>query len=1196
MRKLFYPAIFVMNRLTFSKKIVLLGLIYFIAFSMLIVSLYKHFNTQVSIAQQELQVITLITPVLKLIQSTQRYRGLSAGVLGGELNFKSELLTESEQQEKAFTFLKAQLPEIVMTSPLWNTIVQEKQAIDKSGLTWTKEENFNRHVQFIQHLQQLIVYVSDVYRLTLDSDMASHYLITTATQDMPAVLEQLGQIRAYGTGILARQHLSESQQIKIYILLKTLNHALNTSVSNLEKTRQYNPSMQVTLTLAQHEIKQFSEKISTLVHSDILTQQFHTLPSAFFNVSTDAINTGYTQIYQALLPALNTLLQSRIQQAKKDLIIYVGGALFFALFAQYLFLGLYYAVITHIQLLAKAADRFAQGDMQQRISLQTNDEIKQIGNSFNKMAESFNQLLSAHLVDNHRLQFIIEAALDAIIQIDQTGNIITWNSQAEIIFGWTKDEAIGQKIHELIIPTKYRQQHLQSFNKFLHKKETEDLKRRFEIEGLHKKGQEIPIELSISSVNTARGVELTAFIRDLTEQKKAEGMVNQLSLAVEQSPSSIVITNIDAEIEYVNRAFLMTTGYEEAEVLGKNPRIFSAKKTPASTYKMLWETLTQGHIWKGELINRRKNGNEYIELAIISPVRQKNGKITHYLAIKEDISEKKQAEIELGIAAIAFESNEAILVTDAKQKILRVNKAFTKMTGYLPEEVIGKTPEILQSSRQADTFYQMTLNTLNKQEVWQGDVWLQNKQGHDYPAWLTITARKNNQHEITHYVAMFTDITAFKAAEEEIKQLAYFDPLTQLANRRKLLEQLENSIARCTREQSELAILMLDLDRFKAVNDNFGHLAGDELLQQVAQRIQQRLRKTDLLARLGGDEFVILLEDIKASNNAARIAEEIIKCLKKPFQLSKAEGVCIGVSIGISLYPKHAKSSTLLMDYADMALYQAKDKGRGCFSYFSEELTRVTRQRLQLETDLRQAIIQNQLCLYYQPQICLATGKIIGAEALVRWQVNEKIISPADFIPIAEESGLILELGEWVLLEVCRQGQQWLKEGLKPITLAVNTSAQQFKANVLHDLVVKILRKTEYPASQLELEITETGLMVQADHVVESLYKLRELGIQLAIDDFGTGYSSLAYLKRFPIDTLKIDKSFIENIPSDQSDREITTAINNMGHTLGFKVLAEGVETPEQLEFLKAMGCDFYQGYIKSKPLPANEFAKFLDV
>jgi len=463
-KKLFYPAIFLMNRLAFSKKISLLGLIYFIAFSMFIVSLYSQFNTKVTIAQQELQSVNLMKPMLKLIQSTQRYRGLSSGILGGELGFKAALLTESNQQEKAFISLKAQLPETIIVSPLWKTIVQEKQAIDTSGLTWTKEENFNRQVQFIQHLQQLVVHVSDVYHLTLDSDITSNYLIITATQDIPDMLEQLGQIRAYGTGILANKHLSEPQKIKMYILLETFSNAQNVLNLHLEKTFQYNQSIKATLTLAQREIKQSSENISAFVRSDILTQQFKTRPYVFFSLSTEAIDTSYKQIYQVILPTLNALLQSRIKQAKKDLMISVGGALLFALLAQYLFLGLYYAAIGNIHLLVKAANRFAQGDMQQRISLQTKDEIKKIGNSFNTMADSFNKLLSTNLVDNNRLHSIIDTALDAIIQIDQTGRVINWNFQAEMIFGWTKDEAIGQKIHELIIPARYQQQHLQSLN------------------------------------------------------------------------------------------------------------------------------------------------------------------------------------------------------------------------------------------------------------------------------------------------------------------------------------------------------------------------------------------------------------------------------------------------------------------------------------------------------------------------------------------------------------------------------------------------------------------------------------------------------------------------------------------------------------------------------------------------------------
>jgi len=478
---------------------------------------------------------------------------------------------------------------------------------------------------------------------------------------------------------------------------------------------------------------------------------------------------------------------------------------------------------------------------------------------------------------------------------------------------------------------------------------------------------------------------------------------------------------------------------------------------------------------------------------------------------------------------------------------------------------------------------------------WQGEIWNRHKQGMIYPEWLTITARKDENDKITHYVAIFTDITEFKAAEEKIKHLAYYDPLTQLANRRKLLDRLEHCVSMSLREGTRLALLMLDLDRFKAVNDNFGHLAGDELLQLVAKRINKRLRNTDLLARLGGDEFVVLLEDINHPDDAGRIAEAIVLELEKPFTLGKTNEVHIGVSIGISLYPEHANSVSTLMDHADLALYQAKDNGRACYSFFSENLTDTIRDRLKLEASLRLAIKQEELRVYYQPQVDIETGNIIGAEALVRWQTKNKGLIPPDlFIPIAEETGLILDIGEWVLQETCRQGKQWLDEGLAPIVLAVNVSAHQFKRANMYEVVQTTLENTGFPAEQLELEMTESSLMEQEESIVDLLNDLRSLGILLAIDDFGTGYSSLAYLKLFPLDTLKIDKSFIDDIPHDKDDVEITKAINALGHTLGFKVLAEGVENQQQLDFLQNIGCNTYQGYIKSKPLPADEFIALL--
>ncbi|MDP3875400.1 MAG: EAL domain-containing protein [Methylobacter sp.] len=436
--------------------------------------------------------------------------------------------------------------------------------------------------------------------------------------------------------------------------------------------------------------------------------------------------------------------------------------------------------------------------------------------------------------------------------------------------------------------------------------------------------------------------------------------------------------------------------------------------------------------------------------------------------------------------------------------------------------------------------------------------------------------------------------------QNEVNQLATQDMLTQLPNRRLLLQRLEHSIEMRQRSEKKLAVLMLDLDRFKAVNDSLGHLAGDELLKQVAMRIKSILRTADTVARLGGDEFIVLLEDITQPQDVVRIAESIVAELNRPFQLlynndEQGREAQIGVSIGISLYPQHGNNPELLLEQADIAMYEAKQTGRNCYTYFSEELTIAVRKRIDLENRLRRAIEQQDLRVFYQPQIDIASNRIVGAEALVRWQSpTEGLITPLHFIPLAEETGLIIAIGEWVLRETCRQGQHWLTTGFLPLTLAVNVSPQQFGRCDLNALVAKVLAETGFPAGQLELELTETGLMDSQDKAVEVLNNLRAQGIRLAIDDFGTGYSSLAYLKRFPVDVLKIDKSFIDDIPDLQDDMEITATIIAMGHTLGFKVLAEGVETQQQLDFLRDKGCDTYQGYFSSKPLPAEDFSALL--
>ncbi len=1196
MKKIFYPAIFIMNKLGYTSKIMLLGAIYSTALLVVLFSIYFNLNKHIESSQYELEGIALVKPILSTIQLIQQHRGLSSGALAGNEKMLGRVTASTEVIAKSFETLTTILPESIISGNHWQAILAEWKQIQQPETRWTKEGNFNAHTHLIDQLQQLLTDISSSHLLTFDSNATSHYLAMATIRDMPYGLEQLGQIRGYGTGFLSGKNMSSEQKIEIYTLLAKLRTSFDSLIVDLEKNGRYDKTTRASFSPAIHRIKQSSIIISDLVRSDILSEQFSTNPVLFYNICTQTIDVGYEQIYQSLLPTLKQQLQVRIEKIKEQLFTNIGIALLLSLLAVYLFIGLYYATISTIQLLANSARKFSQGDMNQRVQLNTRDEIKQIGDSFNLMADGFVKLLAAQQKDAECLQSVINTSLDAIIQINPKGEISGWNHQAVDIFGWSQEEALGQPIHSMIIPERYRKAHLEGVKNYLKSGQRKRSSLRVEIEGLHKNGHELPIEISMSPIITRQGiVAFSAYIRDLTESKKAEESLNKLSLAVKQSPNSIIITDLKATIEYANQTFLNNTGYSSCEVIGNNTSMLNSGKTPKQTYNNMWTTLAEGKVWKGELVNRRKDGSEYTDKIHISPIRQNNGKITHYLAIQEDISEKKQAEIELGIAAIAFESQESILVTDGKGIILRVNPSFTKITGYSAEEVVGLTPKVLSSGRQDDTFYSAMWKSILEAGTWQGEIWNRRKNGTIYPEWLTISTRKDEENKITHYVAISTDISKFKAAEEKINNLAYYDPLTQLPNRRKFADRLEHGIAMCRRENTQQAVLMLDLDHFKAVNDNFGHLAGDELLQQVANRISSRLRETDMVARLGGDEFIILLEDVNHPDDVARIAKDIIDSLSIPFQLNEANTVQIGTSIGISLYPQHAKTDASLIDHADMALYHAKENGRGCFAFFSDDLTRIVRERLELETNLRLGIKQEELRVYYQAQVDINTGEIIGAEALVRWQKDENtLIPPYKFIPIAEETGLILDIGEWVLRETCRQGQQWLNEGFGAITLAVNVSPHQFAQCNMHDLVKTILAETGFPARQLELEMTETGLMEQQESVIELLENLRALDIQLAIDDFGTGYSSLAYLKRFPIDKLKIDKSFIDDIPQSLEDGKIVATIIDMGHTLGFNVLAEGVETQEQLEFLKAKGCDKYQGYFKSKPIPADEFTELL--
>ncbi|OAI09705.1 diguanylate cyclase [Methylomonas lenta] len=551
--------------------------------------------------------------------------------------------------------------------------------------------------------------------------------------------------------------------------------------------------------------------------------------------------------------------------------------------------------------------------------------------------------------------------------------------------------------------------------------------------------------------------------------------------------------------------------------------------------------------------------------------------------------QKVRAAESLRQAAAVFEATrEGILITDLQPRIVAINRAYSEITGYSEVEVLGKNPNYLQSGRHDAAFYQALWSRLLDTGHWQGEIWNRRKNGELYPQWLTISTVYDDQGLPYQYVGVFSDISQIKQSEARLEHMAHYDPLTDLPNRLLVQSRLLHAIERAQRHRHKVAVLYLDLDHFKTVNDSLGHPCGDELLSLLASRLISRLREEDTLARLGGDEFLLVLEQIEQAEVAATVAQTMIELLKPSFRLSNGHEIYLGISIGISLFPDDANDVTELIQHADMAMYLAKQEGRNTFRFHTQALSSAASERLSLDTRLRRALIDSEFILHYQLLINVNTGQFAGVEALVRWQPpGEDMVPPGKFIPIAEETGLIVPLGEWVLRTACKQGRAWLDAGLPAMIVAVNLSGRQFQSADVVALVRQVLANTGFPAQYLELELTEGMLMDNAKHSIATLNALKDLGVRLSIDDFGTGYSSLAYLKQFPIDKLKIDQSFIRGLVDDDNDREITATIIAMSHILKLDVLAEGVETEQQLDFVRQHGCDYYQGYLSHRPEPA---------
>ncbi len=826
-------------------------------------------------------------------------------------------------------------------------------------------------------------------------------------------------------------------------------------------------------------------------------------------------------------------------------------------------------------------------------------------------------------VERHRA--ILGTAMDGFWQLDMQGHILEVNVTYCQMSGYSEQELLTMQISDVdaMVSTVDISEHL--------KMVISQGESRFESKHHRKDGSIFDVELSIQYLNIDSG-RLIVFLRDITARKQSEADLHKTQAALQANQIELESQNqalyqtqlalIASRDRYVDLYEFAPIGYLSVSHHGMITKInwkaiamfgFSRKQLIKNHFSQLISNDDKAR-WQLQFSNLKdfKGGEELsfnlkfvhengiIFHASLNCLRMHDDKNQPMLRITlMDITQQKLAENDLRIAATAFESQEGMLVTDAKNLILRVNSAFTKVTGYSAADAIGQTPRLLKSDQHDVDFYTVMWSAINSNGVWEGEILNRRKNGEVYPGHLIITAVTDYTGIVTNYVATLTDNTLNKAAAEEIHYLAFYDALTSLPNRRLLLDRLNQALAASARSGKEGAVLFLDLDHFKTLNDTLGHDIGDALLRQVAERLKACVREGDTVARLGGDEYVIVLgnlseHDIEAAAQAEVVGKKILVALNLPYQLGEHEHHCTS-SIGITLFNDHKSHVEELLKQADIAMYQAKKSGRNMLRFFDREMQDALHTRVDIERELRKALEKKQFYLYYQIQV-ESSGHAMGAEVLIRWLHPERgLIPPLDFIPLAEETGLIIPIGLWVLETACAQLKTWEQQThTQHLTLSVNVSAKQFRQS---DFVAQVKTAIQHHAINpmlLKFELTESILLENIEDTIATMSALKDIGIRFSLDDFGTGYSSLQYLKFLPLYQLKIDQSFVRDIAVDSSNQAIVRTIIAMAHTLNLNVIAEGVETEEQKRLLLNNDCTHYQGYLFGRPMPISEFEAVL--
>ena len=821
------------------------------------------------------------------------------------------------------------------------------------------------------------------------------------------------------------------------------------------------------------------------------------------------------------------------------------------------------------------------------------DEIGKLMTSFNGLIDKVNQR-------DLFLQQVFDTSSVAIYVIDAQGRIKHVNQRMADMFACTVEALVEREYVSLLHPTMREAGHLNMMALLANSIALSEVDRIY----CRDDHTEFWGHLRCRSFEETNGNGrfIVCVINDITEAIQARSALEESEsryrTLIEWSPEAALVHHA-GRLLYANPAAVHLFGADSLQALTSQPLLdlVAPQSHALVRERMALLATTEEYLPKVEEKLIKCDGTVFDALVQAKSILY-NGVRANY-SIVRDISESKKAQAELRIAATAFESQQGMTITNREGLILRVNQAFTRITGYSAAEVVGKNPRVLASGRHDAAFYRGMWQAIAQEGVWQGEIWNRRKSGEVYPEWLTVSEVQDDAAQTTNYVAIFSDISAHKSAESQIMSLAFYDPLTHLPNRRLLLDRLEQALVTSARHQSRSALLYVDLDNFKTINETLGQSQGDLLLESVAKRLLESVREGDTVARLGGDEFVVLLEDLSldamlAATQAEMVGQKVSAALGQPYRLGAAEHHSTA-SIGITLFGE-APSETLdePLKRAELAMYQAKAAGRNALRFFEDQMQVVVAARAALEDDLRYALREQQFFLHYQAQV-VGDGRLTGAEALLRWRHPQRgMVPPLEFITLAEETGMILPLGQWVLETACQQLAAWAAQAaLAHLTLAVNVSAKQFYQADFVTQVLATLARTGANPKRLKLELTESLLVHDVEGIIAKMGALKAHGVGFSLDDFGTGYSSLQYLKRLPLDQLKIDQGFVRNILTDSNDAAIAKMVVALAESLGLTVIAEGVEMQEQKDFLAHLGCHAYQGYFFSRPVALAEFEKY---